>query len=102
VQIPSVLCIFFQWIPQTELETKFLNDMEIITEEPANIEKISKLPELYDFLCELQYKCILMEEMGDKRIYAEKLESFIKKIFNFVFREDSVGISKFSFILDWA
>lgn len=31
IQIPSVLCIFFKWIPQTDLEIKFLNDLDIIT-----------------------------------------------------------------------
>ena len=71
IEVPSVLCIFFKWIPQTDLEVKFLNDLDIITEEPQNMEIIAQIPELYDFLFELCYKCIILEELGEKRPYIE-------------------------------
>lgn len=63
---------------------------------------IIRIPELYDFLFQLCYKCVLLEEMGEKRVYTEKLENFIKKIFSYIFRQDPSGTSKLNFILDWA
>lgn len=40
--------------------------------------------------------------MGEKRVYVDKLEKFIKKIFSHIFREDPAGSSKINFIIDWA
>lgn len=31
------------------------------------------MPELYDFLFELTYKGLLFEQLGEKRLYMEKL-----------------------------
>lgn len=61
---PSILVIFFSWIPQTNFEVKFLMDLTLILESDHNKEKIrmiSKMPEFYDFVFELGYKAMLFE-----------------------------------------
>ena len=63
---------------------------------------MTQIPELYDFLFELCYKCILLEELGEKRIYIEKLEDFIKKVYAYIFTEDAAGYSKLNYIVDWS
>lgn len=89
--MPSIMYIFFSWIPETNLEVKFLYDLGLIFENDPNSEKMRtlvKMPELYDFIFELTYKALLFEEIGDKRLYTEKLEEITKKIFAFIFREE--------------
>ena len=102
IGVQSVLSIFFSWIPQTDLEVKFLNDLEIILDSVENMQMISQMPELYDFMLELCYKALVFEEMEEKRIYIEKLEGIYKSICEFIFREDPDATGKFSFIASWA
>ena len=59
------------------------------------------MPEMYDFLYELAYKALLFEDMGEKRVYTDRLEELIKKLFSFVVREDPDSLDKFIFIIDW-
>ncbi len=47
IQIPSVLGIFYRWIPQTDLETKFINDLEVVTEEQHNMDLVVAMPQTY-------------------------------------------------------
>ena len=60
------------------------------------------MPELYDFMFELAYKALIFEENGETRLYVDRLEEFIKKIFTFIFKEDPNSLDKFIFIIDWA
>jgi hypothetical protein len=60
------------------------------------------MPELYDFLFELIYKALLFEQLGEKRLYMEKLEEITKKFFAFVFREEPDSVDKFAFVVEWA
>lgn len=50
---PSIMYVFFAWIPETNFETKFLLDLSLILENDESKDKIrsfSKMPEFYDFL----------------------------------------------------
>lgn len=51
--MPSIMYIFLSWIPETNLEVKFLYDLGLIFENDPSFEKMRtfvKMPELYDFL----------------------------------------------------
>ena len=50
IKVPSVLYVFFNWIPQTNLEVKFINDLDIIFETEENLKIVTEMPELFDFL----------------------------------------------------
>jgi hypothetical protein len=43
---PSIMYIFFAWIPQTNLEVKFLFDLGLIMENDENHEKIRTLAKM--------------------------------------------------------